>query len=120
MDGYPPLAGNIGERLAELTAAKRALDVEITDAQSKCEHLIVGFIDYGGRGYPPRRICLSCRLETEGSHWSSRTNWSDRDHVLNPELGNRADRLIVDITDRDCFIRLRLPGRPIHPRREKV
>lgn len=117
MNGMTPLAGDIEQRLSELKDAEKALADQIAVAQSKCAHAIVAHLDYQGRGCPPRRICLACRLETEGSHWSSVRNWSDRDHMRDPELGNDPSRLVVPVDRSDDFYKLRLPGQPIHPRR---
>lgn len=102
------LNGRIQDSLVDLTDAKLALANVAAVVQESCPHGIVAETEYQSPNFNARRICLHCRLEEEGSHWSGGTTWSYVDHSRPPALGNRADRIVTNV-DRDAFYRLRLP-----------
>ncbi|MER9697635.1 hypothetical protein [Mesorhizobium sp. M0146] len=98
----------IDSRLTALADAKIALANVAARVQSSCKHEIAAETGYQSSGFNARRICLHCRLEEEGSHWSGGGTWSYVDHSRKPTLGNDEDRIITNV-DRDAFYKLRLP-----------
>ncbi|MER9833459.1 hypothetical protein NKJ28_00580 [Mesorhizobium sp. M0145] len=87
--------------------ASRKLSAVAFLVQQTCKHEIVGETEYRSPGLAAQRICLHCRLQEEGSHWSGGSTWSRHDHGKSI-LGNSVDRIITQI-GRDEFYSFRLP-----------
>ncbi|QPC91436.1 hypothetical protein [Mesorhizobium sp. INR15] len=87
--------------------ATRHLSRTAFHIQAGCTHEIVAETAYRSSGLSARRICLHCRLEEEGSHWSGGSTWSRHDYGKSI-LGNTSERIVTNV-DRDQFYALRLP-----------
>ena len=94
-----------------LKAAQEHLQLVTEVEQEACGHERIAEVPYRhsdyGSSFKPRRICLSCGYEEEGSVWSGGSLWSKFDHTA-ATLGNEEDRNIIEVS-RDEFYSFRLP-----------
>ncbi|SOD41354.1 hypothetical protein [Nitrosovibrio sp. Nv4] len=102
----------IAAAMSGLRGAKKRLAAVKTEVQAKCKHHRVAetpwkSLAFSG-GLNPLRICLSCGYEEEGSHWSGGNQWSEKDYK-DAVLGNKPERDVLLVNDRDSFYMLRLP-----------
>lgn len=111
MNGLPPLNDKIAAPLQVYQAAKTQIENAAKAVQRKCSHDLVLHADYKPNSFgslAPLRMCAVCRLEEEGSHWSSQTYWNAK--CYGPAvLGESQHRIIVP-APREEIYRLRLPG----------
>jgi hypothetical protein len=63
--------------------------------QEECKHPLVAHAG-GGTG-TPRRICVTCRFEEEGSHWSFGLNHWKAENYSPSILGTDAHRLVFEV-----------------------
>tara|TARA_Y100001973_G_scaffold62179_1_gene91281 strand:+ start:252 stop:587 length:336 start_codon:yes stop_codon:yes gene_type:complete len=101
---------NADPRLVEawqkIEDARDAYANELKAVQEGCEHLLVAH--WKGDGSDPYRICLNCRFEEKGSHWSFNVNhWKAADHTPSL-LGTSPERLIFEVGRSEIF-KLRVP-----------
>lgn len=83
----------IAIQLALVDTAKESLKAMQEAVQKNCPHAFVAEKPYSN-GIPATRICLACRLEEMGSHWSGGATWS-RHGFKEESLGNADGRLVL-------------------------
>lgn len=109
----------IASKLKAFEKAQRALADQILAQQRNCKHEVVWEIPWQSigiaGGLKARRMCVHCRYEEEGSHWSGGSTWS-RQHkdgmpIFDAVLGNDSTRAFAPTISREEFYRNRLPTR---------
>ena len=94
-----------------LERVQRDLASSIAEAQESCPHANVLHFS-GSPSTAPRRICLRCRMEEIGTHWSYDANhWTARGHKI-ALMGNHKKRLVIKADSSHTIHSLRLPGGP--------
>jgi hypothetical protein len=105
---------SIERKLQSFQKAQKALVDEILKQQRACKHKVVWEIPWKDLEYAgclnARRMCVACRYEEEGSHWSGGSTWS-RNHkdgmpFFEPVL---KDVQFAPQITRDSFYAKRLP-----------
>lgn len=115
INGLAPLDEKIQEKYDAYLKAKEELVETIEAAQAECSHSQVFHAEYKsqdyGYGIKPRRMCVICRLEEEGSIWSGMNSWSPREYGKG-ELDNEPHRLVIKVEKHDEIYKMRLPTPP--------
>jgi|GEM_PF-2824883 len=112
----PELDPAIGRKLSTYQKAEKALVEEILKRQRACKHEMVWEtpwkdLEYTDSCLNARRMCVACRYEEEGTHWSGGTIWRrNNDGTFNfPAV--LADKVIAATLSREEFYSKRLPVR---------
>jgi hypothetical protein len=90
----------------DLHAARETVKMVAERVQLECEHISVKQIS---STIPARRICQSCGIEEESSHWSGTTTtyWRRADHQRG-RLDNHDGRAVEIVSSPDEFYRYRI------------
>jgi hypothetical protein len=103
------LMSNIATKLQRYQEAQCVLIETASAQQQVCKHELcweLPFQSYRHGGCSPaRRICVHCRYEEEGSHWSGGSVWSRHDH----STSILAKSIVVERLALDQFCAKRLP-----------
>ena len=105
---------SISRKLAAFDKAKQALAEEILKQQRTCKHEVVWEVPWKNLEYAgclnARRMCVACRYEEEGSHWSGSSVWTRNYGEGKPMLkAVLKDVLFAPAISRDEFYAMRLP-----------
>jgi hypothetical protein len=103
------MKAKLAAKLRRFEAAEQALIEAATAEQQSCKHRLCWEVAFKSNQFMgssnPRRICVHCRYEEEGSIWSGGALWSRKDYGT-PIL---AKSLIVETLPSDVFYTKRLP-----------
>jgi hypothetical protein len=97
---------SIEKAVKDIEAREKKLTALVLKIQSKCKHVEVVQKDWSA-GFNPRRICVDCGLEEEGSHWSGDSIWSRKNFDKKPLLDTQRGRSIRSVGD-EAFYRFRI------------
>jgi len=107
---------SIARKLKTFRKAEKALVEEILKQQRACKHKVVWEVPWKSLEYAgclnALRMCVTCRYEEEGSHWSGGAVWS-RNHKDGKPFYPTVlkDVLFAPQISREKFHKLRLPVR---------
>jgi Zn ribbon nucleic-acid-binding protein len=104
----------IQKATALLHAAKEKLRKVTAAVRADCPHACVAEMSYdlAYDNSQPRRICVSCGYEEQGSHWSGGQTWSRWNHQT-AVLGNARNRSVFSVNLAQEFYEFRVPCVPV-------